>query len=741
MATDQLASGKIAFQAEGRLLQELGLRLVAKPEVALVELIKNSYDADSPTCTVTLEGKDTLVVEDKGLGMTLDDFTSRWMRIATPGKVARRVSARYCRPLTGAKGIGRFAVRYLGDKLKVESVAFDKDRDCLTKLTAEFDWPTLDAAEDLSQAPISYTLVRQPAETETGTTLTIQKLRSATNFTKSTQLRNEVLRIVSPLPGLEKGRFERTVEKDDKNREPGFKVVLPGEQAENDLDVAEYVLGNHWGRLTIDHKGEKVEYNVWLPGFKKPKVLSLKVETAISNGFFADIRYFPRRKGIFSGKAVAGQKAWSWVRSHCGVKVVDHGFYVRPYGFEQDDWLKVDTDKSHSRRDWRTKIAQKHFPVSPTEKAEPKYNPALYLPYNFQVVGAVFVATRRDMGGKDEVDLLPAMDREGLIENAAYEQLEELVRAGIEFLAHEDKAEIDHRLELEAKAEAKTAREEIRNAIEHIAKSPTLKAGDKSSIIKHYRELDERLQKQEDYQAQSRHSLMTMSLLGVVAGFMTHESRAMVHDLEGAVSQVKELAKKNPALAKVAEDLAERLGRFKGYLNYSRLFVQGVRASEEKELSASGQVRFVLDRFKAFAEERNIKVTNDIEDGVMTPPLPVTVYSGVLLNLYTNALKAVIAHKSSVSKPHITFKAWNERGKHVLEVADNGVGIPKELQKRIWDPLYTTTSDIGNPLGSGMGLGLTLTRQVVAELGGRIFLVEDPPPGFSTCFRVEFKKG
>jgi len=63
---EQLDTGSIPFQAEGRLLQELGLRLVAKPEVALVELIKNAYDADSAMCVVRLEGGGkTLVVLTK----------------------------------------------------------------------------------------------------------------------------------------------------------------------------------------------------------------------------------------------------------------------------------------------------------------------------------------------------------------------------------------------------------------------------------------------------------------------------------------------------------------------------------------------------------------------------------------------------------------------------------------------------------------------------------------------------
>ncbi len=112
IAKKELDNGTIPFQAEGRLLQELGLRLVAKPEVALVELIKNSYDADSAMCTVRLEnaGK-TLVIADEGHGMTIADFKTKWMRIATSSKLAGATSPKYHRPLTGAKGIGRFAVR------------------------------------------------------------------------------------------------------------------------------------------------------------------------------------------------------------------------------------------------------------------------------------------------------------------------------------------------------------------------------------------------------------------------------------------------------------------------------------------------------------------------------------------------------------------------------------------------------------------------------------------------------
>src|SRR6202142_316007 len=203
---NQLDTGSIPFQAEGRLLQELGLRLVAKPEVALVELIKNAYDADSAMCLVRLEGGGkTLVVADEGHGMTITDFKTKWMRIATSSKLAGEKSPKYHRPLTGAKGIGRFAVRFLGDYLVLDSIAFDETYKCMTKLTARFDWPELDTAEDIGDASVEYSLIRMPEATQPGTTLTITKLREATDFTKEAELRDEVLRIVSPFQALESG--------------------------------------------------------------------------------------------------------------------------------------------------------------------------------------------------------------------------------------------------------------------------------------------------------------------------------------------------------------------------------------------------------------------------------------------------------------------------------------------------------------------------------------------------------
>ena len=736
-----LAEGQVPFQAEGRLLQELGERLVASPEVALVELIKNAYDADSSFCDVRLSERSRgLVISDDGHGMTFDDFVGKWMRIATATKVDERFSRRYKRRLTGAKGIGRFAVRYLGDHLKLISVAFDPSRKVKTKLTAIFDWPEIDKFADISNAQVEYQLEHMHDSSATGTTLEIRKLKTSAGFTGERSLRSSVLRIVTPLQGLDAGRFKRAQQGSD--NDPGFRVLLPGDDEQTaNVDLAELVLKNYWARLVIQLSGSNLTLSVSFWNTRAPRTLEVKVSTAISAGFTADIRYFPRRKGVFRAKGVNGRAAWEWVRQNHGVAVVDHGFRVVPYGYEFDDWLHLDLDKSHSERDWRSRIAREHFPISESVRNRPSLNPALYLPYNYQLVGAVFVESKPSTGAKSARDLVPSMDREGFLKNEAFEELTEYIRTGVEFLAYQDKRELDRIAGLEARQASQSLRQDLKKAISYIKESPTLSAPDKARITKAYSQLATKVEEVEEYNIKARQSLVTMSLLGVVAGFMTHENRSLIHELEKAAGIVHSLSKKHSDLAESATELDRRLRLFREQLQYVQLFIEGVRKGEAVRMSAAGQIRYVLKRFEAFAIDHGITVISEAASDVQTPALSPAVYTGILLNLYTNALKAVLAVSSSVKHPTIAIRAWNERDTHILEICDTGIGIPPGLEKRIWDPLYTTTSDTGNPLGSGMGLGLTLVKQVVEENGGKIRLVVEPPPGFTTCFRIDFPMG
>jgi hypothetical protein len=107
------------FTVDTHLFRELGELLVGRNSTALVELIKNAYDADATT--VVIDGRDlddpkrgAITISDDGVGMSPQQFREGFLRIASRLKDAgQRKSARFRRRYTGAKGIGRLAAHKL----------------------------------------------------------------------------------------------------------------------------------------------------------------------------------------------------------------------------------------------------------------------------------------------------------------------------------------------------------------------------------------------------------------------------------------------------------------------------------------------------------------------------------------------------------------------------------------------------------------------------------------------------
>ena len=739
MTQPNVKNATASFQIQGRLLQELGERLVAKADVALLELIKNAYDADASECHVKFDGKRVEIIDD-GHGMTEQEFLNNWMNIATPDKQRQRVSKRYNRKVTGSKGIGRFAVRFLGRYLRLETVAEAGQRGEKTLLTIDFQWEEIDAADQLHTFEIPYEVRSVPADQVTGTRLIIDIRRNPEDILFSKKQKTELLSIVNPYSGLESGNFSRYSESD---RDPGFRVVLPEGQAEGEKDLVDVVLSNAYARLTIEHKAGKVKY---LIRHKDGRILlrrTINYKSHITRGFIADIRYCPRRAGMFKDIGVDGRAVYGWLRENGGIGIVDHGFRIRPYGFKDDDWLRLGLDTGHNRREWRVKFMNELYPMPAGASSQPKLNPMLYLPNFHQLVGAVFVESSQDLDSERPTDLTPSMDREGFVYNEAFRELSELlVRAGLEMLAYADHSE-QRRIEEEAARRAvEELRKDYQSAIEYVSNVPTLSETDRQQVIARFETLSRELEDVQEYQKSAISKMELVALLGVLAGFLTHEMRRLVNDLDRIIEEM-ETIKPSPSLSEMLSRVNRIRDEIAAQVQFSATYISNVQAPElvSRPLNVKSQVKRVLDRFSYFTEERNVIVDiDDIDNELMTPALPVTLYSGVLLNLYTNALKAVFGGQGSAAQPRVAIKAWNQPKYHVLEVADTGVGIPPNLRHRIWDPLFTTTSGgSSNPLGSGMGLGLSLARKVLTDVGGTIEIV-DPPPGYSTCFRVQFQR-
>jgi signal transduction histidine kinase len=656
------------------------------------------------------------------------------MRIGTSSKEQSSTSPKYGRVITGEKGIGRFAVRFLGRALHLETTAYDPSREIITKLSAEFDWPKFDQSEDLGLVQVPYKLERAPENAATGTILQITKLRPSARSIDWRQVMTSSLGIITPYTSLLKGSPHGSHEHVDQ----GFTLNLSHQLDDvEDGDLARKVLDAFILRAVLELDDNQLHLRVYRRGTLEPSIDIVDHYENALGPVYADIRFFPQRKGTFTGLEVKGPTAKAWVKQHSGVAVFDRSFRVHPYGTEDDDWLQLSVDTARRAREPRSSIATKHFPMDEAARKSTQLNYMLRLPYPQQLVGVVQVTGRRntDSSLEQEGALYASADREGFVNNEGYRRLQDLIRGAVEAIASADR-ELQLEQERTEQEELLLAlRRETRAAISEIQANPNIADSDKHTIVTRLTKTLMIAERQEERLQEREADLETMSLLGVVAGFMTHEFGGAFYELEQAQLRLLDIAKHDSTFEDASDEIGERVERLREFVTYSQGYIKGASKPPDKPFPAAPRIKQVVRVFGKYASERDIVVEIDVHPELLAPHVPVSLYNGIALNLFTNALKAVTA-KSGGGDRRILFRGWNDNSTHWLDVCDTGIGIPVAWRQRVFDPLFTTTDTNIDFLGSGMGLGLSLVKRGVEAHGGKITVVE-APKGFTTCFRIK----
>ena len=150
----------------GRHILTIGRDLIQDNYAAVVELVKNAYDADSPDVNIEFRAYPdcsgySIVISDHGHGMSKDDIINKWLVPSTQDRL-KRCKSPSGRIMQGHKGVGRYAASILGTDLLLETVTSAGE-----KTTASFEWSAFETVQYLDDVniPIETSEVSKPPGT------------------------------------------------------------------------------------------------------------------------------------------------------------------------------------------------------------------------------------------------------------------------------------------------------------------------------------------------------------------------------------------------------------------------------------------------------------------------------------------------------------------------------------------------------------------------------------------------
>ncbi|HVQ40110.1 MAG TPA: ATP-binding protein, partial [Pyrinomonadaceae bacterium] len=367
------------LRPRARLLRTLGQELISNEVAAVIELVKNAYDADATRVLVRFAspleiGKGSIEVFDNGHGMPLDLVKTVWMEPATPSKRDRLRSPKLNRRYLGEKGIGRFASSRLANELEVVSRAEGKPKE----VYAIFDWTQFDFEDRYLDEVVVLWEERPPIEIcPDGSILALwkgaEKPPSRPELSHGTIIRMAGLRQTweaKQFEDLRRGLARLIAPRAEKQQEFDIELELPAEFSEFSTAIQPPAILKHPhytvnGRINGDGS-YSLKYKILAEGKEYPfkgKFLRAKVsedrwEVRDSTDGEEPEKAYPLECGpleielrVWDRDELGNvlQKVQSTVQdvrrdldAMAGINIYRDNFRVLPYGEPQDDWLRLD---------------------------------------------------------------------------------------------------------------------------------------------------------------------------------------------------------------------------------------------------------------------------------------------------------------------------------------------------------------------------------------------------------------
>ena len=398
---------KSYFQPTGRLIMSIGKDLIKDLPAALVELVKNSYDADASYVKITYQKNEKelkIIIEDNGHGMSEDIVLNAWMVPSTDFKLKQKNSPNG-RTYQGRKGIGRYAVSLLGNKLELITI-----KDC-SKTIANFDWSEFNSEKKLSEIPI---------------VITTEKTNQA-NGTKLIIINEYDNSLVDRITEIDSKKVEKELSKLLSNVKD-FKIIVNYENFYNEKEknvckeIEQLEFNNAWhyrlvGDIYTDFSyklkyfnfytnEEKIFQNTFKEELKKDFIpcgkvsIDYRVYDKDSKGIKLIMNFINNNQNINLSKTEIKEM----LIDQSGISIYRNDFRIRPYGDKGFDWLNLDAKRVQ--------------------------NPSMSVGSE-QTNGKINIESEEDSGLKEK------SARDGLYENSNFDTLQRIANLSLNLLEKE----------------------------------------------------------------------------------------------------------------------------------------------------------------------------------------------------------------------------------------------------------------------------------------------------------------
>lgn len=738
--------GVYKIRPAARLIHTIGSDLIGDSYAALVELVKNSYDADATKVDILFTYKQisnenalVITIKDDGHGMNFNTVINKWLVPATDDKLKRKKSRNGNRILQGRKGIGRFAASILGQEMTLSTI--DEEGE---KSEAVIDWRIFNTDDFLENIEllVEKTKTSESSGTEIsiiakdekfeeilveedGTEKVLEKVDSKLSYWNEDtliQLVNELRKLISP--------FDETI--DDE-----FKINLSFENSpfpniDENIKIDTYPIIKFYDyRIsgTISDQGDAkllFENNID-PSVTQKEDINVKFElddkAKHCGPINIDFRVFDREpeaidnlinKGLInpvSKEYMGKNEARRMINEVFGVNVYKNSFRIRPYGNSGVDWLKLD----HRRIQ------------NPSQRIS-----------NNQIVGFVTIRSEEESG------LIEKSARDGLKEN---EQFFGLVQMANSAIAELETRRFAYRIKSEKSRGKQTKVQEAINSLFSLTEVKTA-IGKKLSELeiekKAIDEIDSILSNEEEKKAELREEIektiaiyQGQATLGKIVNFILHEGRKPLQFFNSETKVMERYIKFYRAThdEEYIDELTKSINGFKVNSKFiSALFKRIAPLAKQKRDKKSGfsVIKFInqsVDVFGSSIEEAKIKIEIVGDDNVEVYGWPEDLYIA-LTNLIENSIYWLSI--SNTEERNISIDVIESHDSVLINYKDSGPGLTDlEIESgAIFEPGYSKKID-------GTGLGLAIAGEAVDRLNGELSARKS---NVGVSFQIDIKK-